>query len=71
MLNLLMRKGKICMYLYVIEAANLPSKDALSNSDPYLVVRGGKNKVSFEKEYFEDDPNPQFYKKINMVLDFP
>lgn len=37
-----MKKGKIIMFLYVIEAANLPSKDAFSNSDPYLVVRGGK-----------------------------
>lgn len=66
-----MKKGKIVMFLYVIEAANLPSKDSFSNSDPYLVVRSGKNKISFEKEYFNDDPNPQFFKKVKMTLDFP
>lgn len=37
------------MYLYVIEAANLPPKDNFSHSDPYLVVKGGKQKQSFEK----------------------
>lgn len=37
------------MYLYVIEAANLPPKDNFSHSDPYLVVRAGNQKVSFEK----------------------
>jgi hypothetical protein len=30
------------MYLYVIEAANLPPKDTFSNSDPYLKVKAGK-----------------------------
>lgn len=68
---MLMKKGKICMYLYIIEAANLPPKDNFSNSDPYIVVRAGNQKLSYEKEYFNDDPNPQFFKKVYMVLEFP
>lgn len=49
LLNLLTKKGKIHMFLYIIEAANLPQKDQFSNSDPYLVVKAGKQKVSFQK----------------------
>lgn len=51
-----------------MEAANLPPKDAFSNSDPFLVVKAGKQEMSFEKEHFEDEPNPQFFKKIHMIL---
>jgi Ca2+-dependent lipid-binding protein len=71
LLSILTKKGKVHMFLYIIEAANLAQKDILSNSDPYLVVKAGKQKQSFEKEYFEDEPNPQFFKKVHMVLEFP
>lgn len=67
-LNTLTRKGKVHLYLYIIEAANLPQKDSFSNSDPYIVVRTGNQKLSFEKEYFEDEPNPQFLKKVHLIL---
>jgi hypothetical protein len=67
-LNLLTRKGKIHLFLYIIEAANLPQKDTFSHSDPYIALKTGNKTLSFEDEYFEDEPNPQFLKKIHMVL---
>ena len=30
------------MYLYILEAFNIPQKDLFSKSDPYLVVKIGK-----------------------------
>jgi hypothetical protein len=30
------------MYLYILEAYNIPSKDMFSKSDPYIVVKVGK-----------------------------
>lgn len=30
------------MYLYILEAFNIPQKDLFSKSDPYLVVKVGK-----------------------------
>jgi hypothetical protein len=47
LLNMLTKKGKVHMFLYIIEAANLAQKDMFSNSDPYLVVKAGKQKQSF------------------------
>lgn len=47
LLNLLVKKGKVHMFLYIIEAANLPPRDLFGNSDPYLIVKAGKQKVSF------------------------
>lgn len=49
LLSLLLKKGKVHMYLYIIEAANLPPKDEFSHSDPYLVIKAGNKKQSFEK----------------------
>jgi hypothetical protein len=40
-----MSESKIHMFLYIIEAANLPSKDEFSLSDPYLIVKFGGDKV--------------------------
>ena len=42
LLHTMINKGKVHMYLYIIEAANLPKKDAFSNSDPFLIVKSGK-----------------------------
>lgn len=30
------------MYLYILEAFNLPDKDLMSKSDPYLIVKIGE-----------------------------
>jgi hypothetical protein len=29
------------MYLYILEAFNLPDKDLMSKSDPYLIIKIG------------------------------
>jgi hypothetical protein len=42
-----LNKRKIKVFLYVIDARNLPRKDDDSNSDPYLVVLFGDRKFDF------------------------
>jgi hypothetical protein len=44
-MKMFMKKTKIKVFLYVIEAASLPAKDAFSLSDPYLVIKCGDLKI--------------------------
>ena len=41
-LDKMVTKNIVHMFLYIIEAANIPPKDNFSHSDTYLVVRTGK-----------------------------
>ena len=36
-----LRNQKFHMYLYILEAFNIPDKDLLSKSDPYLIIKLG------------------------------
>lgn len=36
-----MNESKVQMYLYIIDAMGIPSKDMDSLSDPYIVVKTG------------------------------
>lgn len=70
-LNKLTTNNTVHMYLYILEAANLPPKDNFSNSDAYIVIKTGSQKIDYEDEHIDDDPNPQFFKKIHLILKFP
>lgn len=37
---------KFHMYLYILEAFNIPEKDLLSKSDPYLIIRVGDKVIN-------------------------
>lgn len=45
MMRKFMTKSRVKMFLYVIEAASLPTKDTFSLSDPYLIIKCGDQVV--------------------------
>ena len=66
--NKLVNSMKVYMYLYIIEAANLPPRDEFSHSDPYIVIRAGNRVLDLSEEFKEDETNPQFFRKVRMLL---
>ena len=50
---------------------NLASRDIGSESDPYLKIKLGSKKTNTRKEYQDDEPNPDFYKKFMFDASFP
>jgi Ca2+-dependent lipid-binding protein len=57
--------------LYMLEGFNFAAKDAFSPSDPYLVIKCGKNEFNEQKNYQLDTANPKFYKCYDFQVDFP
>ncbi len=44
---------KFHMYLYILEAFNIPEKDLLSKSDPYLVIKVGEKTLNVSLFIFQ------------------
>jgi len=57
--------------LYILECTGLNAKDDNSNSDPYLIVKLGKEVYNESKNYLDDEPNPKFYKLYEFHTVFP
>jgi Ca2+-dependent lipid-binding protein len=56
---------------YILTGRNLASRDIGSESDPYLKLKLGNKKQNTRKEYQDDEPNPDFYKKFFFDASFP
>ena len=56
---------------YILEGFNMAKKDLFSDSDPFLIVKCGKDEFNEEKNYQEDEPNPKFNKCYEFLIDFP
>ena len=53
------------MYIYIIKASQLASRDLTSPSDPYLKVYNGDKEILNDRaNYFLDDPEPTFNKVL-------
>lgn len=57
--------------LYVLEGYNFASRDMFSLSDPYLIIKCGKDKVDERKNYQTDTSDPTFYKSYKFNVSFP
>jgi len=56
--RMLLKETKCIVRCYVLNAANLVSRDSGSDSDPYLIMRLGKKKYNERENYQEDEPDP-------------
>jgi hypothetical protein len=57
--------------IYLIEGFNFASKDLFSLSDPYLIIKCGKDKVSERDNYQNDTMEPTFHKCYEFNVSFP
>lgn len=69
--KLLLVERKCIVRLYVLSAFNLAARDNDSPSDPFLLITLGNQVFNDRENYILDEPNPQFYKKINFEGVFP
>lgn len=69
--RMLLKETKCIVRVYVLNAANLVSRDSGSDSDPYLIMRIGKKKYNERENYQEDEPDPQFFKYFDFEAQFP
>jgi hypothetical protein len=57
--------------IYLIEGYNFASKDMFSLSDPYLIIKCGKEKNDERKNYQDDTMTPTFHKCYEYTVSFP
>ena len=57
--------------VYILNCMNLAQRDVDSPSDPYVVLKIGKNKIRDRENYQLDEPNPDFYKCYDMNTFLP
>ncbi|KAK0180464.1 hypothetical protein PV327_006103 [Microctonus hyperodae] len=63
---------KLLIRIYVIKGINLHPCDALSGrSDPYLVIKFGKNNINDKKNYIPNQTNPTFGRSFEMEAYLP
>lgn len=62
-----MTETKIVVRIYVVQGLNLRSKDVSSDSDPYLRIEYGADKVVDRAHYITNQANPIFGKKFQVV----
>ncbi|XP_037045765.1 otoferlin [Bradysia coprophila] len=66
-LSSLITETKIVVRIYVVQGINLRSKDSAGNSDPYLRIEYGTNKVSDRAHYITNQANPIFGKRFQVT----
>lgn len=69
--RLLLVKTECIVRVYIIDGMNLEQKDSNSPSDPYLVVKLGKTKISDRDNAIMDNANPKFLKYFDLSTTFP
>ena len=67
----LLTKTNVLVRVYVIDAFNLEQMDMNSPSDPYLIIKLGKEKISDRENYQEDESCPKFLKHFDISTTFP
>lgn len=56
--------------VYILKGKSLTPNDD-KNSDPYLFIKCGNNKINDEKNVINDTNNPGFYKYFDIAADIP
>lgn len=69
--KLLLVKTNCVVRVYIIDALDLEQMDLNSPSDPYIVIKLGKHKISDRENYQEDNPCPKFLKHFDISTTFP
>lgn len=69
--RMLLRKTKCLVRIYMISGADLASRDMGGFSDPYLILKLGRQVVNDRKNYILDEPNPFFCKRFDFETTFP
>lgn len=66
-LTSLIAQTKIVVRIYVVQGINLRSKDVSGNSDSYLRIEYGTDKVIDRAHYVTNQTNPIFGKKFQVA----
>lgn len=69
--KLLLVKTNCIVRVYIVDALDLEQMDLNSPSDPYLIIKLGKQKISDREHYQEDNPCPKFLKYFDISTTFP
>jgi len=69
--RMLLRKSKMIVRVYMVEGFDLASRDLGGFSDPYLILKLGRNKFDDRKNYVLDEPAPKFMKYFEFETTFP
>jgi len=67
----LVQTRTISVRLYILNGINLMAMDRDNSSDPYLVVRLGKNKFSTRKRYIKNTLQPKFHEPFEIATTLP
>eukprot|EP00485_Elphidium_margaritaceum_P004276 CAMPEP_0202695866 /NCGR_PEP_ID=MMETSP1385-20130828/9321_1 /ASSEMBLY_ACC=CAM_ASM_000861 /TAXON_ID=933848 /ORGANISM="Elphidium margaritaceum" /LENGTH=1764 /DNA_ID=CAMNT_0049351945 /DNA_START=35 /DNA_END=5329 /DNA_ORIENTATION=- len=70
-LKSLIQTRTISVRLYILNGMNLMSTDRDNSSDPYLVVKLGKEKFSTRKRYIPNTLQPQFHEPFEFHTTLP
>lgn len=66
-LTSLITETKIVVRIYIVQGINLCSKDSHGNSDSYLKVEYGTDKITDRAHYVPNQANPIFGKKFQVT----
>ena len=69
--RMLLHQQKCTIKVYILDAFCLSSRDNGSESDPYLIISCGNTVYNEQKNYQQDEPNPEFYKVYQFEGVFP
>jgi len=65
-------KHEVIIRIYILELRDLPKKDMLSDSDPYIKIYfGDQKKFDEEKNHKNDEKNSKWYKYYDILTEFP
>jgi hypothetical protein len=65
-------KHEVIIRVYILELRDLPKKDLLSDSDPYIKIYfGDKKKFDEQKNHKNDEKNTKWYKHYDILTNFP
>ena len=65
-------KHEVIIRVYILEIRDLPAKDALSDSDPYIkIYLGEEKKFDEQKSHHNDKKNVQWFKHYDILSMFP
>lgn len=66
-----MSQKYVLVRLYVLEAINIPNADEVDESDPYLIVKLGSQKISTRKRFVKDNSAPVFNEMFEFKTALP
>ena len=65
-------KHEVIIRVYILELKDLPAKDSLSDSDPYIKIYfGEQKKFDEQKNHHNDEKNSAWYKYYDILSTFP